>query len=150
FYDGRALGGAGQQEPVGLGTRPFPLPFSFSDGQGCSNYNQLVLACDRHWNEARTNLLNGTWQSFFSAIGRADLATLALHASREADPDVGLCRLLEGLPADPEALRPPKLTLPAPEEDLGELEPGKDHKFQLVIENQGTLLLCGSVMTDCD
>src|SRR5436305_2067307 len=59
FYDGRSLGEAGQPEPVGLGTRPFPLPFSFSDGQGCTNYNQLVLACDRRWGEARTNLLNG-------------------------------------------------------------------------------------------
>src|SRR2546421_3081477 len=91
FYDGRALERTGEQEPVeGLGTRPFPLPFSFSDGQGCANYNQLVLACDRRWTEARTNLLNGTWQSFFSTIGRADLASLAVLSAREADPDVGL------------------------------------------------------------
>src|SRR5262249_8075714 len=66
------------------------------------------------------------------------------------DPDLGLCRLLEGLPADAEALRPANLALPSLTEDLGELEPGKDHKFQLVIENQGVLLLCGSVSTDCD
>ncbi len=152
FYDGRTLDAAGQPGPgpVGLGTRPFPLPFSFSDGQGCANYNQLVLACDRRWNEARTNLLNGTWESFFSTIGRADLANLARHSAREADPDVGFCRLLEGLPADAEALRPPKLALTSPVEDLGALEPGKDHKFQLVIENQGLLLLRGSVTTDCD
>src|SRR5262245_295788 len=96
FYDGRALREAGEQAPVGLGARPFPLLFSFSDGDGCANYNQLVLACDRHWNEARAHLLNGTWQSFFSTIGRADLAALALHSARETDPDVGLCRLLEG------------------------------------------------------
>src|SRR5262245_17053026 len=111
FYDGRALDKSGQQAPMGIGTRPFPLPFSFSDGQGCTNYNQLVLACDRRWNEARTNLLNGTWVAFFSTIGRADLAALARQSAREPDPNVGLCRLLEGLPADPEALRPPKLAL---------------------------------------
>jgi hypothetical protein len=150
FYDGRTLNATGDAGPVGLGTRPFPLPFSFSDGQGCSNYNQLVLACDRHWNEARTNLHNGTWETFFSTIGRADLAVLAKHSARETDPDLGLCRLLEGLPADAEALPPPKLGVPSLTEDLGELEPGKDHKFQLVIENQGSLLLSGSAMTDCD
>src|ERR1044071_3236358 len=97
FYDGRALDKAGVQGPImGLGTRPFSLPFSFSDGQGCANYNQLVLACDRHWIEARSNLQNGTWKSFFSTIGRADLAALAAHSARESDPDVALCLLLEG------------------------------------------------------
>jgi hypothetical protein len=150
FYDGRALGEAGQQGPVGLGTRPFSLPFSFSDGHGCANFNQLVLACDRRWNEARANLQNGTWESFFSTIGRADLAVLARHAAKENDADLGLSRFLEGLPADPEALRPPKLALTTPVEDLGALEPGKDHKFQLVIENQGVLLMSGTVVTDCD
>jgi len=150
FYDGGALGKAAQMGPVGFGTRPFPLPFSFSDGQGCANYNQLVLACDRRWKEACANLGNGTWLAFFSTIGRADLASLAIQAAKETDPDIGLCRLLEGLPADAEALRPPKLALTSPVEDLGELEPGKDHKFQLVIENQGLLLLCGSVTTNCD
>ncbi len=150
YYDGRGLNAAALAGPVGLGTLPFPLPFSFSDGHGCSNFNQLVLACDRHWNEARGYLLNGTWRSFFSAIGRADLAALAAQAAAHGDADTGLCRLLEGLPADPEALRPPKLALPAVTEDLGALESGKDSKFNLVIENQGLLLLCGSVMTECD
>ncbi len=42
------------------------------------------------------------------------------------------------------------MRLLATEENLGALEPAKDHKFQLVIENQGILLLRGSVMTDCD
>src|SRR5262245_51750087 len=95
FYDGRALDNAAAQPVEGLGTRAFPLPFSFSDGHGCANFNQLVLACDRRWNEARANLHNGTFQSFFCTIGRADLAALAIQASREPDHDVGLCRLLE-------------------------------------------------------
>jgi hypothetical protein len=73
-----------------------------------------------------------------------------MHSAKEADPDVGLCRLLEGLPADPEALRPAELSLPCTTEDLGGLEAGKDHTFQLVIENQGMLLLSGIVVTDSD
>ena len=136
--------------PLGFGTRAFSLPFSFSDGEGCSNYNQLVLACDQRWNEARTYLVNGIWKSFFCAIGRIDLANLAMLSAKQSDPDGGLCQLLEGLPADAEALRPPKLALVSPAEDLGALEPGKDHKFEVVIENQGMLLLRGSVMTECD
>ncbi|HEY7314628.1 MAG TPA: hypothetical protein VH643_35090 [Gemmataceae bacterium] len=150
YYDGRGLIEAALKGPIGLGTRPFPMPFSFSDGQGCSNYNQLVLACDRHWNEARAYLVNGTWKSFFGSIGRADLAALAVRSATQTDPDAGLCRLLEGLPADAEALRPAKLALPCTAEELGALEPGKDHKFELVIENQGLLLLSGSAMTDCE
>jgi hypothetical protein len=135
---------------MGLGTRPFPMPFSFSDGQGCTNFNQLVLACDRRWNEARGYLLNGTWKSFFGAIGRADLANLAVLSANQSDADVGLCHLLERLPADAEALRPAKLALTSTVEDLGALEPGKDYKVSLVIENQGMLLLRGSIVTDCD
>ncbi len=81
FYDGRALIQAGLKGPLKLGTRPFPLPFTFPDGQGCANYNQLVLACDQRWGEARSYLLNGTWEAFFSSLGRPDLAGLALHAA---------------------------------------------------------------------
>jgi hypothetical protein len=150
FYDGRALGKSPQNRPSGPGTVRFSLPFSFADGLGCVDYNQLALACDRRWNEARGYLLNGTWASFFNAIGRPDLAALAVQAARETDPDLGLCRFLEGLPADPEALKPAKLALTSTTEDLGELEPGKDYKLDVVIENQGVLLLRGSVTTDCD
>jgi hypothetical protein len=150
YYDGRGLHEAALNGPLGLGTRPFPLPFSFSDGHGCSNYNQLVLACDRRWNEARTYLVNGTWKSFFGAIGRADLAILAALSANQGDPDIGLCHLLERLPADAEALRPPKLALTSNVEDLGTLEPGKDYKLDVVIENQGMLVLRGSIVTECD
>jgi hypothetical protein len=148
-YDGGPLNKAGQNGPL-HGTWRFPLPFSFSDGQGCADYNQLVLACDRRWGEARTYLVNGTWASFFDSIGRPDLSALAMRCARETDPDLGLCRLLEGLPADADALRPARLALPATIEDLGELQPGQEHKFDVVIENHGVLLLRGSVTTDCD
>ena len=150
YYDGRGLHQAALNGPLGLGTRPFSLPFSFSDGHGCANYNQLVLACDRHWNEARGYLANGVWKSFFAAIGRADLAALAMREANQTDPDIGLCNLLERLPADAEALRPAKLALTSAVEDLGALEPGMDYKLEVVIANQGMLMLVGSVMTDCD
>jgi hypothetical protein len=149
YYDGRALAQA-DQEPLGIGTLTFPSPFRFSDGKSCANFNQLALACDGRWSDARRLLGDGGWQSFFASIGRMDLALLASQAAREADLDVGLTYFLERWPVDPEALRPPRLTLQGTTNDLGTLEAGKDHKFDLVIGNQGMLLLRGTVMTDSD
>jgi len=146
YYDGRALGHSGQAAVVG--TMPFVTPFSFSDGQSCANFNQLALACDRHWTEARDFLVQGIWHTFFSRMGRHDLASAAAQAAKESDIDVGLSYLLERLPTD--ALRPPTLGLVSEVEDLGSLEPGKDQKFEIVISNQGMLILCGKVVTDCD
>lgn len=150
YYDGRALGQGSQDGPLKLGTMPFPMPFSFSNGQGCSNFNQLALACDERWEEARSLLAEGIWPTFFAAIGRLDLMAAAKQAAKEPDQDVGLSQLLERFPADANVLRPPKLALPAAQEDLGTLEPGKDHKFEVRITNQGMLVLHGTVMTDCD
>jgi hypothetical protein len=129
---------------------PFHIPFCFPDGQSCANFNQLVLACDERWNEAKNLLAQGLWQSYFSALGRLDLATAAQQAAAEGDLDVGLAHLLERFPADADTLRPPTLSLASPEEDLGNLEPGKDHKLELRITNKGMLVLRGMVATECD
>jgi hypothetical protein len=150
YYDGRALSDKGQGGPLHIGTLAFPMPFCFASGQTCANFNQLALACDERWNEARGLLANGTWPSFFSAIGRLDLAAAATRAAKEADLDVGLSLLLEQLPADPKALRRPKLALASAEENLGNLAPGTDHRFDVEITNQGMLVLRGMAKTDCD
>ncbi|GEM_PF-429222 len=150
YYDGRHLSQEGHDGPLQIGTLPFPMPFCFSDGQGCANFNQLALACDERWDEARSLLADGIWPSFFSAIGRLDLVVAANQAAKEPDRDVGLSQLLEKFPADPNALRLPKLALPSAQEDLGTLTPGTDHKFELRITNQGMLVLRGMVTTDCD
>ena len=150
YYDGRTLAMGSQAGPLAIGTLPFPMPFCFSDGQSCANFNQLALACNERWNEARRFLSEGIWQSFFTVLGRLDLATAAQQAAREPDFDVGLTHLLEKFPADADALRPPKLSVPSAEENLGTLEPGKDHKFEVEITNQGMLVLRGLITTDCD
>jgi hypothetical protein len=129
---------------------PFANPFCFSDGQSCANFNQLALACDERWNEARRFLAEGVWQSFFTAMGRLDLASAAKQAAQEPDLDVGLTHLLEKFPADADALRPPKLGVQGNEKDLGTLEPGTSSKFELTIQNQGMLVLRGMVLSDCD
>lgn len=149
YYDGRALSQASHSGPVGVGTAPFPTPFVFPDGCSCSTFNQFALACDKRWNDSKKLLAGGTLQWFFSTLGRGDLAAAAAQAATEADLDLGLARLLERLPADADTLRP-KLGVPVKLEDLGTLTPGTDTHFDLVIANQGMLVLRGTIMCDCD
>jgi hypothetical protein len=132
------------------GTLPFPMPFCFSDGLGCANFNQLVLACDERWDEAKGLLADGVWPSFFGAIGRVDLIAAARQAASEPDRDVALSQLLEKFPADGDVLRRPKVAVASEVEDLGTLTPGKNHKFDLLITNRGMLVLRGMVMSECD
>jgi hypothetical protein len=150
FYDGRLLSSDGRQGPVQVGSLPFATPFCFPDGQTCVNFNQLALACDRRWAEARALLVDGIWAAFFKGIGRLDLSAAATLAAVETDLDQALSQLLEKLPADPDALRPPKLALESTEENLGQLMPGADLAFELVIRNQGMFLLHGTVSSNCD
>ncbi len=150
YYDGRHLSHEGQEGPLRVGTLPLLVPFHFPDGQSCTNFNQLALACDARWDEARGLLADGTWQSFFGTIGRLDLAVAAKQAVKEPDLDVGLSQLLEKFPADPNALRRPQLALLSTEENLGALTPGTDHRFDLMITNRGLLVLRGMVTTNCE
>ena len=150
YYDGRHLSLEAREGPLQVGALPLPMPFYFPDGQTCANFNQLALACDARWDEARGLLADGTWQSYFGAIGRLDLSAAAKQAAREPDLDVGLSQLLEKFPTDPNALRRPQLSLPSAEENLGTLTPGTDRRFELMISNRGLLVLRGMATTNCD
>jgi hypothetical protein len=150
YYDGRALSTERAQGPLQVGSLPFPTAFYFPDGQTCANFNQLALACNNRWEEARTLLADGIWPTFFNGIGRLDLAAAARQAANESDRDRGLSDLLQKLPADLDCLRPPKLALESTEENLGQLRPGADRKFALEIVNQGMLLLHGTISANCD
>src|ERR1700681_1311109 len=108
YYDGRLLAKGRQEGPLQVGSLPFPTTFHFADGQACANFNQLALACDVHWEEARGLLAEGIWPAFFGNIGRLDLAAAARQAAGDPDRDRGLSQFLEKLPADPDCLRPPK------------------------------------------
>src|SRR5436190_23448215 len=87
YYDGRPLSKDRQQGPLHVGSLPFPAPFYFSDGQGCANFNELVLACNHRWEEARDFLVEDFWPTFFKGIGRLDLAAAAIQAGGESHPD---------------------------------------------------------------
>ncbi|MBY0522944.1 MAG: hypothetical protein K2R98_06080 [Gemmataceae bacterium] len=147
-FDGKPLFEELRPTPLQVGSLPFPSPFCFSNGQACTNFNQLALACNNLWEEARELLTDGIWSTFFAAMGRLDLAAAAKQAAKEPDPDRGLSQLLEKLPVDPEFLRPPKLAVATSEVDLGQLTPGTDYTFDLTIQNQGMLLLHGIVLSN--
>ncbi len=150
YYDGRPLAKDRQAGPLHVGAMPFPIPFCFADGQACANFNQLALACDERWDEARGLLAAGYWPTFFGGIGRLDLVAAAKRAAAEADPDLGLSQLLEKLPADPDALRPPKAAVEPADQYLGLLTPGTDRTFELTIINQGMLVLRGMIVVNCE
>ncbi|MBI3823404.1 MAG: hypothetical protein HY289_12105 [Planctomycetes bacterium] len=139
-----------QTGPLRLGSQPFPTILYFSDGTACANFNQLALTCDNRWDEAKSLLVDGIWPTFFAGLGRLDLAAVARQVAKEPDLDRALSQLLEKFPADPEYLRPPKVSLQPAVEDLGQLTPGTDKKFELVVVNQGMLLLHGTVSSGCD
>ncbi len=149
-YDGRALSHEHGQGPLRVGSLPFIAPFYFPDGQTCANFNQLALACANRWDEARSLLVEGVWGTFFMGIGRLDLVAVAKQAAGDPDPDRGLSRLLENLPADPDCLRPAKVAVESSQENLGQLRPGTDRSFELVVVNQGMLLLHGTIVASCD
>jgi hypothetical protein len=150
FHDGAPLFKDLQQLPLNVGSLPFPTPFCFADGRSCINFNQLALACNTHWEEAGQLLAEGFWPTFFGTIGRLDLAAAARQAAKEPDRERGLSQLLDKLPADPQFHPPPRLAVETPDVDLGRLKPGTDLIVELVIRNQGMLLLHGVATSCCD
>jgi hypothetical protein len=150
YFDGRLLSNENHQGPMNVGSLPFPTPFFFPDGQTCVNFNQLALACDNRWDEARALLGEGVWSTFFRGMGRLDLAAAAKQGAAEPDLDRGLSLMLEKLPADPDTLRPPKLAVESREENLGHLSPGIDLKFDIVILNEGMFLLRGVILSNSE
>jgi hypothetical protein len=150
YFDGKPLFADLQQRPAHIANVPFPSPFCFSRGQACANFNQLALTCGNLWEESSELLRDGIWTTFFASLGRLDLANLAKQAAKDPDPDRGLSQLIGAFPADPQFLRPAKLRLAQTDLELGSLNPGNDYTFDLVIENQGMLLLHGIVVSNFD
>jgi hypothetical protein len=77
-----------------------------------------------------------------------DLALAANNAAASPDPDRALDQLLTVLPSD--VLQPPQLKAEPARINLGQLKPGADSQFDLVLANQGMRLLFGAVASDSD
>lgn len=147
YWDGAVLDGrAPGSGPIAVGAQPFHSPFVFPSGRQCRNFDELVLACYSDWKEALDLLREGYLESFFGALGRADLGLAAKQAIRAADPDCGLDQLLNKLPCGNR--EPPKLFAQPSEVNLGQITRAGDRRFVLHIENQGMGLLQGTVACD--
>jgi hypothetical protein len=148
YFDGSTLSGTRGSGPVQMGSLPFPRPFVFPDGTACANFNQLVMGCQRNWSLARDLLRQGQLGPFFAGMGRMDLAHSARRAAESPDADRALDQFLAALPSD--VLQPPQLAVEPREINLGQIAPGTDGHFELVLSNQGMRLLAGAVASSCD
>jgi hypothetical protein len=149
YFDGMVLGGHGRNGgPVSVSTQPFHSQFVFPSGRQCRNFDELALACQENWCEARDLLQQGYLQSFLGTLGRADLALAAREAARFPDKDRGLDQLLTKLPSH--VLDAPKLRVEPLEVSLGTMQPGQERQLQLHLHNQGMRLLYGTIASeDC-
>jgi hypothetical protein len=143
YYDGTLLNPQARNGLLAASRQPFPHPFTFPSGRRCRNFDELALACQENWNEARALLEQGLLESFFTGLGRADLTRAARAAARAPDRDRGLDELLEKLPAG--VLLPPRVKVYPQEVHLGVLPFGTDQRFELHLENSGHRLLRGSI-----
>jgi hypothetical protein len=144
YFDGAILDGHGRvASPLFSGTKPFHNLFVFPSGRACANFDQLALACQELWTEALHLLQQGYLESFLGGLGRTDLALAAREAARFPDPERGLDQFLSKLPT--QVLEAPKLLVTPREVNLGQLQPGRDHRLDLHLANQGMGLLYGTV-----
>ncbi len=147
YFDGAVLDGRGHASgPIAFGAQPFHSPFVFPSGRHCRNFDELLLACYSEWEAARDLLREGYLESFFGALGRADLALAAKQAVRAADADLGLDQLLSKLPCSNR--QQPRLFVQPLEVNLGQLACGDDRRFLIHVENQGMGLLQGTAACD--
>ncbi len=149
YFDGMALPGHGRRGgPVSVATQPFPNPFIFPSGRTCRNFDELALACQESWKEARELLQKGYLQNFLGTLGRNDLAMAARDAAHFPDADRGLDQLLCQLPSN--VLTAPKLRVEPVVLNLGVMRPGQDRQVLVHLHNQGMRLLHGKITCeDC-
>ncbi len=143
YHDGGALTAHAGSTLLDSGSRPFAMPFVFPSGRASGNFDQLARACHEEAAAALELLRAGILEAFLAAQGRIDLALAAKAAARAGEQ--GLDEFLGRLPVT--GLTPPRLRLERAVIDLGVMRAGQDHRFELVLHNDGMRLLSGSA--DC-
>jgi hypothetical protein len=144
YQDGAALGDPSRRRDVSDPARKrFPMPFVFPSGQACYSFDELALAIQSHWDEARDLLKHGHFAQFFAGLGRGDLSRTAREATKLSDADQALNDLLRSLPAS--VVESPRILVEPGQVNLGTLRPGQDLRFDLHIANRGMGLMTGSI-----
>lgn len=144
YYDGAALGDPARRQAVTDPARQrFVTPFVFPSGQTCYTFDELCLAIQANWDEARQLLRQGVLAGFFAGLGRGDLALAANEAARAPDLDRGLDGLLRRLPA--RVVESAQLLIEPSQINCGVVRPGQDLNVDLHLHNEGMGLLTASV-----
>jgi hypothetical protein len=147
YQDGSPLGnGTRNGGPVAVSAQPFLSPFVFPSGRSCRSFDELVLACDAEWDEAKNVIKEGYLEGFLGGLGRTDLAQAARQAKRAPDLDRALDDFLTKLPGG--GRQPARLAVQPLEVNLGQVSRTVDRRFVLHLENQGMGLLYGTVAAD--
>ena len=141
WFDGNVL----QHHAAGAAPVPGQLPqeFVFPSKRRCRTIDDFVQGCQYEWEEARDLLRGGDFASYFTTVGRLDLARTARENEKHADPDIGLHNFLHALPIT--QLQGPRLDLNPRRLMLNKLRPGDCKQFKLTVHNQGKGLLQGKV-----
>lgn len=138
YFDGMAL----QVGADGAASR-LAQEFSFPSGRRCRSFEELAQGCIDEWTAARDLLRQGSFQQYFSGIGRHDLARAAQDALGQTNLDIALTNMIGALPVT----RPPatRIDIHPRRAALGQLNSGEQRQVPFSISNQGTGVLQGTV-----
>lgn len=117
--------------------------FTFPSGRRCRSFEELAQGCADEWSAARDLLRQGTFQKYFSGIGRHDLARAAQESLAQSNADIALTNFIGALPVT----RPPaaRVDIHPRRAALGQLASGEQRQVPFAVANQGTGVLQGSV-----
>jgi hypothetical protein len=138
-FDGAELGSGKTSAGAGRLLKEFVFP----SGKSCKTFDDLAEACQDDWPAARELLRNGAYVSYFSTIGRMDLARVAQESMAQANLDIGLSNLVGSMPQT--RTQGPRLDIHPRRLVLGTMLAGETRNVPLVLTNEGKGLLHGTL-----
>jgi hypothetical protein len=125
------------------GVQKLPREFAFPSGRRCATLEELAQSCRDEWAAARELLAKDVLRKFFIEIGRLDLVRLAQEVMQQPNRDVGLLRLIDGLPVP--RVKAAKLDFQPRRFTLDRLPAGSQREIELTLVNEGQGTLQGTV-----
>ncbi|HWY88005.1 MAG TPA: hypothetical protein VNX28_14835, partial [Gemmataceae bacterium] len=117
--------------------------FVFPSGRRCRSFDDFAQGCRDEWPAARDLLRQGVFKQFFGGTGRTDLAQVAHEAMAQQDADIALTTFLDALPVLQTSV--PKIDINPRRLLLGNLLAGEQRQLQIIVSNQGTGSLQGTL-----
>ncbi|RLS25429.1 MAG: hypothetical protein DWH70_05270 [Planctomycetota bacterium] len=99
YFDGIGLGG---KSHASAGVQmDFPKPIRYPSGKTCSNFNELASTILSDWAISLDMLKKGEFGTFFSGIGRLDLAMVATESANTPSQCKAWINSLRAFPLSP-------------------------------------------------